>query len=56
MGSWFPKIYDMAMKPLEATRFKLVRVDLVRSATGKVLEIGSGTGVNFPYFIAMQHM
>lgn len=50
MESLFPKIYDVAMKPLEATRFKKVRSDLIRNAEGIVLEIGSGTGINFPYY------
>lgn len=50
MESVFPKLYDLAMKPLEKTRFKKVRSDLIRNATGKVLEIGSGTGINFPYY------
>lgn len=50
MGSLFPKIYDMAMKPLEATRFKKVRTELIRNARGNVLEIGSGTGINFSYY------
>lgn len=56
MGSWFPKLYDVAMKPLEATRFKKVRKSLVRTAEGEVLEIGSGTGVNFPYYQCVQHV
>ncbi|REB05241.1 class I SAM-dependent methyltransferase [Sporosarcina sp. BI001-red] len=50
MGSMFPKVYDVAMKPLEATRFKKVRTGLVGNAEGRVLEIGSGTGINFPYY------
>ncbi len=50
MGTWFPKIYDAAMKPLEASRFKKIRRDLVEKAEGRVLEIGSGTGINFPYY------
>ena len=50
MKSVFPKIYDIAMKPLEATRFKKVRTELIRHAQGNVLEIGSGTGINFPYY------
>lgn len=50
MGSWFPKIYDIAMRPLEATRFKKIRKGLVTNATGHVLEIGSGTGINFPLY------
>ena len=50
MGTWFPKIYDAAMKPLEAHSFKEIRMDLVEKAEGRVLEIGSGTGINFPYY------
>lgn len=50
MGTWFPKVYDAAMKPLEAISFKKIRSDLVKKAEGRVLEIGSGTGINFPYY------
>ncbi|MDF0727720.1 class I SAM-dependent methyltransferase [Cytobacillus sp. S13-E01] len=50
MGKWFPSIYDVAMKPLEQTTFKKIREDLISKAEGRVLEIGSGTGVNFPYY------
>ncbi|AXH99532.1 class I SAM-dependent methyltransferase [Sporosarcina sp. PTS2304] len=50
MTSIFPQIYDLAMRPFEATSFKKVRNELVRSATGKVLEVGSGTGINFPFY------
>ncbi len=56
MGSFFPKLYDLVMKPLEVTRFKNIRKKLVRSVSGKVLEIGSGTGVNFPYYEQAQHV
>lgn len=50
MGTWFPAIYDKAMKPLEAGRFKQIRRQLVSGADGHVLEIGYGTGVNFPFY------
>ncbi|ARF13342.1 class I SAM-dependent methyltransferase [Sporosarcina ureae] len=56
MESVFPKIYDMAMKPLEVTRFKKVRTELIRNAQGNVLEIGSGTGINFPYYQQAKHV
>ena len=56
MNSWFPKIYDIAMKPLETTKFKKVRTALVRNAQGSVLEIGSGTGINFPYYQQASHV
>ncbi|TWT14362.1 class I SAM-dependent methyltransferase [Planomicrobium sp. CPCC 101079] len=38
------------MAPLELNRFKKIRTSLVKKARGRVLEIGSGTGVNFPYY------
>ncbi|UYG98063.1 class I SAM-dependent methyltransferase [Cytobacillus firmus] len=50
MEKWFPTIYDVAMKPLEQARLKKVRKELISKAKGRVLEIGSGTGVNFPYY------
>ncbi|UOQ94010.1 class I SAM-dependent methyltransferase [Halobacillus shinanisalinarum] len=50
MGKWFSRIYDIAMTPLEQAMFKKVRKTLVNEATGRVLEIGSGTGVNFPHY------
>lgn len=56
MGSLFPKVYDAAMQPLEATRFKQVRTELVGKAEGRVLEIGSGTGINFPYYKNATHV
>lgn len=50
MRSLFPSLYDLFMMPLEKTRFKKVRKQLVESAKGRVLEIGSGTGINFPHY------
>ncbi|TWT25885.1 class I SAM-dependent methyltransferase [Planomicrobium sp. CPCC 101110] len=50
MGKLFPHIYDRAMAPLEHKRFKKIRAALISNATGKVLEIGSGTGANFPHY------
>ncbi|RXZ02176.1 SAM-dependent methyltransferase [Fictibacillus sp. S7] len=55
MGKWFARIYDVAMSPLEQIKFKKVRKRLLRKAEGRVLEIGSGTGFNFPlYEVASQ--
>ncbi|MFS0777427.1 class I SAM-dependent methyltransferase [Neobacillus sp. 3P2-tot-E-2] len=56
MSSTFPKWYDFFMGPLERKKFKRVRQDLLKSATGKVLEIGSGTGVNFPLYRNAEHV
>jgi ubiquinone/menaquinone biosynthesis C-methylase UbiE len=38
------------MSPLERGRFKKIRLELLANASGKVLELGSGTGVNFPFY------
>jgi ubiquinone/menaquinone biosynthesis C-methylase UbiE len=38
------------MEPLERKRFKKIRVNLLKKAYGNVLELGSGTGVNFPLY------
>lgn len=50
MGKWFPKVYDSLMGPLERRGFGQIRKKLMQKACGEVLEIGSGTGVNFPYY------
>lgn len=50
MAGWLPHVYDVAMKPLEKTRFEKIRAGLVRKAQGRVLEIGFGTGANFRYY------
>lgn len=50
MGKWFPHLYDLAMQPLEERTFKRIRDSLLRKARGRVLEIGSGSGINFPFY------
>ncbi|ALC92037.1 methyltransferase type 11 [Bacillus sp. FJAT-18017] len=50
MGKLFPAIYDAAMKGFEENAFKVIRNDLIQKATGKVIEIGSGSGINFPLY------
>ncbi|MEH7113925.1 class I SAM-dependent methyltransferase [Neobacillus niacini] len=54
--STFPRWYDFFMGPLERRKFKRVRQDLLETATGKVLELGSGTGVNFPLYRNVDHV
>nr|WP_246141182.1 class I SAM-dependent methyltransferase [Bacillus marasmi] len=50
MNKNFAKWYDFFMNPLEKGKFKTIRAELLGDANGKVLEIGSGTGVNFPLY------
>ncbi|WEG11279.1 class I SAM-dependent methyltransferase [Pullulanibacillus sp. KACC 23026] len=48
MSKWFPRLYDTLMSPLEKkVSFKNKRKHLIERASGKVLEIGAGTGINF---------
>jgi len=56
MGRWFAALYDTVMAPLERGGFQDIRKQLLRQARGKVLEIGSGTGVNFPYYTEAEHV
>ena len=46
----FAKWYDVFMRPLERGSFKKIRTDLLSRAEGKVIELGSGTGINFPLY------
>ncbi len=43
-------IYDALMLPADRLGFEQVRRMVVRSARGRVLEIGAGTGLNFKHF------
>ncbi|MEF3309239.1 methyltransferase domain-containing protein [Paenibacillus sp. GYB004] len=50
MNPLFNRYYDTIMKPLETKSFRPIREALLAQARGTVLEIGSGTGVNFPLY------
>ncbi|SDJ12429.1 class I SAM-dependent methyltransferase [Alteribacillus bidgolensis] len=50
MSTWFSKLYDPLMSPLEKKRLGIIRNRLVSQQRGVILEIGSGTGVNFGYY------
>ncbi|MEH7223428.1 class I SAM-dependent methyltransferase [Bacillus sp. JJ1566] len=50
MSTLFPTLYDLFMKPLEKRKFISIRSHLLSKATGQVLELGSGTGINFPLY------
>lgn len=54
MSNTFTNWYDFFMSPLEKGRFKSIRKDLLQKANGSVLEIGSGTGINFPYYQSVE--
>ena len=50
MGTFFSKMYDPVMRPFEKRRIGNIRRKLVSNQQGRILEIGSGTGANFPYY------
>lgn len=50
MTNTFAKYYDKAMAPLEKKYITAWRKKLLDQATGKILEIGGGTGINFPLY------
>ena len=45
-------IYDLALAPLELAGLARLRRRLISEAHGAVLEIGTGTGLNMPYYRA----
>lgn len=47
---WFAAVYDRQMAFAEKRWLGKIREELVGTATGRVLEIGAGTGANFPYY------
>jgi ubiquinone/menaquinone biosynthesis C-methylase UbiE len=55
-AQWFAALYDTVMAPLERSRFHAIRKQLLGQARGTVLEIGAGTGVNFPYYTEAAHV
>lgn len=50
MSKWFPYVYDRVMKLEQSTNLYKARKALLGMAYGRVLEIGSGTGINFPLY------
>lgn len=50
MADQFSKVYDKTMQPLEKVKISQLRSELTEKAVGHVLEIGSGTGANFPFY------
>ncbi|ULT55108.1 class I SAM-dependent methyltransferase [Neobacillus drentensis] len=54
MSRRFAEWYDFFMRPLEKRKFKRIREELLSKADGYVLEIGSGTGINFPLYKSVE--
>ena len=52
MSRLFPRLYDLVMGAAERGRLARWRHSIVRPATGCLLEVGAGTGLNFPYYRA----
>jgi ubiquinone/menaquinone biosynthesis C-methylase UbiE/membrane protein YqaA with SNARE-associated domain len=44
------KIYDILEQPMEAMSLKRWRLEVAKDLSGKVLEVGVGTGKNIPYY------
>lgn len=47
---WFAAMYDVCIRPAEHQLLSKVRPRLVGDLSGTVLEVGAGTGANFPYY------
>ncbi|NKE06049.1 class I SAM-dependent methyltransferase [Bacillus selenatarsenatis] len=50
MGKMFASFYDQLMGPLEKKWIASVRKKIGSGLEGTILEIGAGTGANFPYY------
>jgi ubiquinone/menaquinone biosynthesis C-methylase UbiE len=50
MKKLFARYYDTLMKPVERRYITRWREELLLHAKGEILEIGSGTGINFPLY------
>lgn len=44
------KLYDLVEWPIEIFFFKSLRKEVTAKVSGKVLEVGIGTGKNLPYY------
>ena len=49
-------VYDIALAPLELAGLSHLRRRVMVQASGAVLEIGTGTGVNFPHYPKGAHV
>ncbi|HEY0280975.1 MAG TPA: class I SAM-dependent methyltransferase [Solirubrobacterales bacterium] len=49
-GRVFARVYDRALKATEENGLGAMRRDLLETASGRVIEVGAGTGVNLELF------
>lgn len=54
MTSIFSRYYDTLLAPLEKAGITAYRRRLIHQARGNVLEVGCGTGLNFPFYLSNQ--
>jgi ubiquinone/menaquinone biosynthesis C-methylase UbiE len=47
---WFAFLYDRLQTSAERSYMRRVREEIVGGARGRVLEVGAGTGVSFPFY------
>ena len=52
MSRFFPWLYDLVMGAAERGRLAAWRREIVRPATGRILEIAAGTGLDFTHYRA----
>ncbi|WP_423407005.1 class I SAM-dependent methyltransferase [Heyndrickxia sp. MSNUG] len=50
MAKLFASLYDTVMGPLEKRWIAHIRKKIISGLEGKTLEIGTGTGANFPFY------
>lgn len=51
-GRWYAATYDRVAAPLERSMLGAARSRVLARASGRVLEIGAGTGANLPWYPA----
>ncbi len=56
MGEWMARVYDPLIGPLDPMGVRKWRKWVVSAAHGDVLELGVGTGLNLPYYPAVQSL
>ena len=54
--AWFANFYEPMIRPLEAAVFRKISKEIAGRAEGHVLEVGSGTGLDFAHYIHATHV